>query len=352
MDPAIRTMLEAAILAPSGENSQPWRFRIDNKKIELWNDPASDQSLYNFEQRGSYIAHGAALENITIAAHTLGLEPKIGLFPDASKPDLVALVELDPTAPAEETLFPIISRRATNRKPYEAKPLSDEEIRMLQSVTTTSEILKLVTDESVKKTVAQAVSVNDKLVLQNKNIHDFFFSHVRWNEAESKEHPDGFYVPTLELLPPQLMGFKLFRRWGLVNMLNKLIGAANFVASENAKVFMQSAAMGAILIPQATPEHFVRAGRVVERIWLHATEMGLSFQPLVGGSFLTFNILAGKPKGFTEAEIGMLKEAHEKLKQVFGIREETIAMIFRIGKDGAPSARSPRFALEHFIKNG
>ena len=33
----IRTILEAAIQAPSGENAQPWSFRVSGTTIELYN---------------------------------------------------------------------------------------------------------------------------------------------------------------------------------------------------------------------------------------------------------------------------------------------------------------------------
>ena len=39
----IRKILEAAILAPSGENSQPWRFIVKNDEVILQNDPDSDR---------------------------------------------------------------------------------------------------------------------------------------------------------------------------------------------------------------------------------------------------------------------------------------------------------------------
>ena len=61
----IRQILESGIQAPSGENSQPWRFKRerngDVERVWLFNRPEADQSLYNYEQSGSYVAHGALL---------------------------------------------------------------------------------------------------------------------------------------------------------------------------------------------------------------------------------------------------------------------------------------------------
>jgi len=47
LDDQLKFLLGFAILAPSGHNSQPWRFRVEGKKIWICNNPESDQSPYN-----------------------------------------------------------------------------------------------------------------------------------------------------------------------------------------------------------------------------------------------------------------------------------------------------------------
>ena len=73
MSEDIRKILEAAILAPSGENSQPWRFIVKGNEVILKNDPESDRSLYNSGQRGSFIAHGVELFSCEIIEDILNL---------------------------------------------------------------------------------------------------------------------------------------------------------------------------------------------------------------------------------------------------------------------------------------
>lgn len=53
---SIQKILEIAVNAPSGENCQPWRFRVEGEKIWVYNNPESDQSLYNYAQCGSLVA--------------------------------------------------------------------------------------------------------------------------------------------------------------------------------------------------------------------------------------------------------------------------------------------------------
>lgn len=61
----IKKILEAAVQAPSGDNSQPWRFEIRDRdgEIRIFNIPERDKSLYNYGQMASCVAHGALIEN-------------------------------------------------------------------------------------------------------------------------------------------------------------------------------------------------------------------------------------------------------------------------------------------------
>ena len=51
----IEDILGTAIRAPSGDNCQPWRFRIKENMIDLFNQPEADETPYNFRQLGSMV---------------------------------------------------------------------------------------------------------------------------------------------------------------------------------------------------------------------------------------------------------------------------------------------------------
>jgi len=82
----IKKILEAAVHAPSGENCQPWRFEIRDGEIRIFNLPERDQSLYNYGQMASYVAHGALIENILIASSAFGYRARTNLFPQENDP--------------------------------------------------------------------------------------------------------------------------------------------------------------------------------------------------------------------------------------------------------------------------
>src|SRR5882672_7454414 len=115
----IDKILEAAIRAPSGENSQPWRFKVEGDRVWLLNYPDADRSLYNFHQNGSLVSHGTVIANMRIAAQHLGLEATVKLFPDDTKENLVATIDFKEVGPEVALLYDVIGKRVTNRKHYD-----------------------------------------------------------------------------------------------------------------------------------------------------------------------------------------------------------------------------------------
>ncbi len=343
MKDIIEKVLESAVLAPSGENCQPWKFSITGNQIFIFNVPESDTSPYNFRQNGSLVAHGALLENISIASSALGYKTKISLFPDQMKSDLVAIATLEKSSPTDENLFLYIDKRATNRKTYKNTFLTADQKNNLLNVA--DEIgqgkIILIEDAKQRDIVGQAVSVTDTFLFENKAMHDYFFSNIVWTEGEEKEKRHGLYIKTLELPPPVQAAFKLFKHWPVAKILT-IIGFPKVVAKGNAKIYSSGAATGIIVVDNNNPVDFVVAGRLMQRVWLRATKMGLSLQPVTGVLFLMQRVIAGDTENFSTLHINLLKDAYEKIKTVFGVKSGTIAMLFRIGEGDKPSAYSSR----------
>ncbi|HRO71697.1 MAG TPA: nitroreductase family protein, partial [Chitinophagaceae bacterium] len=101
-------ILDVARWAPSGDNTQPWRFEIiDNNHIAIHGYDTRDWCIYDFEGRASYMAHGALLETIRIAAAEYGL--KAVWMHRAGTPDTAPIydigLESDPTL-IQDPLYP------------------------------------------------------------------------------------------------------------------------------------------------------------------------------------------------------------------------------------------------------
>lgn len=365
----IEEVLKAGIRAPSGENSQPWRFKIEGERVWLFNRPEADQSLFNFHQNGSLVAHGALLANMKIAATHFGYDAKITFFPDKTKENLVATIDFkepEPEAAAKmqanpdyKLLFDAIAKRVTNRKHYDGTPLKPNEKQEIlasedwnKNAAATDDVVRLVMIEDHEKIadVARAASTSETMLVLNKHVHDFFFSHVRWTPEENESQPNGFFVPTLELNAQQAKGFRLLRHWNAARVLAKL-GVAKQVGKDNEDTYKTASAMFAVVMKDPEPKNLLRAGKVLEHAWLTATKLGLSVQPSTGALFLAEGIPHENWNSFSESQRNALLNARTTIYDIFNIdkHKEHIAVMFRVGRAEPPSAQAARFPLETFL---
>ena len=67
---AIDTLVRAATLAPSGDNTQPWSLEVNEeaRRLAFFVNETRDRSPMNAGQRMARIAIGSAVENVLQAA--------------------------------------------------------------------------------------------------------------------------------------------------------------------------------------------------------------------------------------------------------------------------------------------
>ncbi len=353
MDAVLRSLVQAAIEAPSGENAQPWRFKMNNRSVYVYNNSSSDRSLYNFNNFGQLVCEGAALENMLIQADALGYEIALNMFPDPLDPECIARLDVgNAKQPSNADLAGVIPTRTTNRKPYKKTPVQPADMDAVRASVPFFEKTGLLftwhADQKEMQALARVGSTNEEIMLGNQELHDFFFSHITWTKEEDAKKKLGFYIKTLELPPPIEGLFKIIQNWNVMKILKK-VGFPAFVGTGNAGIYSSSAAIGTIAIPAITKENLVLAGRAFERIWITAAARGIHLQPLTGTMFM--NIFAENvPEGhFSSAERALLKKRIGELRSVTGRTDSHVVVMYRMGYGDAPSARASRFALEDLL---
>lgn len=340
----IKKIIKAGTMAPSGDNSQPWRFEIKQNELRVFNLPDRDNPFLNFGQRGSYIAHGGLIENIDIAASNLGYDTDIVLFPDNTDDEFVARIIFERNENREKDLsYNFIFTRHTNRKPYKNDKLdsAQKEYIINSSDQIKDGFVKLIDDEEKKKTAGRSGSSAEIVILENKTLHGYLFDHVVWSEKEEKQKRTGLYINTMEFNPVQRTLFKLARNWHIMKLAIK-IGFPKFIAKEDAKLYSTGAVLGVIVVKNSSKEDYIYAGRLMQRVWLKTEKMGLALQPVTATLFFMQRILANDMGNMTVHHIELLKSAYRDIQDVFDVKSGTIAMMFRIGYADEPTARSSR----------
>ncbi|MGW1347361.1 hypothetical protein ACWCOV_40355 [Kribbella sp. NPDC002412] len=128
-------LLRAAVAAPSMHNSQPWKFRFRGWVVEVHRDRAREQPAEDPDRRMLFLALGAAIFNLRVAAARLGLTAAARSVIDRHRPDLVAELNLAPGGPDVEQLRPLapyVVQRRTNRQPYDERRLPDDVRTLLE----------------------------------------------------------------------------------------------------------------------------------------------------------------------------------------------------------------------------
>jgi hypothetical protein len=201
--------------------------------------------------------------------------------------------------------------------------------------------LKLVDNKDQVQALALVGSMNERIVFENPLLHQFLFSHITWTKAEAEQKSIGFYIKTLGMPAPAELSFKLFRHWPVVRALNH-VGLSKAIWKQNGHTYAQSAAMGIVIVPGDTPTDFVTAGRITQRVWLTATKLDMSLQPMTGVLFFMQSILAGETKDFSPDQVQRVRESFATIQDIFHVAAGTIPMMFRLGFGGSPDARSPK----------
>ncbi|WP_328457825.1 Acg family FMN-binding oxidoreductase [Amycolatopsis sp. NBC_00438] len=136
LDPdQVKSVLGAAVLAPSTHNTQPWRFRCTPAGLELHADPDRALPVADADRRELLLSCGAALFNLRTAIHALGAHPATTLLPRRDDPTLLAVVRPFSARKPDQRLVRLadaIPRRHTNRTPFDAAVIPDAVVAELR----------------------------------------------------------------------------------------------------------------------------------------------------------------------------------------------------------------------------
>lgn len=107
-------LVENAVKAPSGHNTQPWKFENIEDGIVIHPDFSRALPIVDFDNHALYISLGCALENIVFAAKRKGYECKVDYPEDENGAITVKLNPAVTRSPSNEDLFDFIAIRQVN----------------------------------------------------------------------------------------------------------------------------------------------------------------------------------------------------------------------------------------------
>jgi len=347
----IAEIVKAAIVAPSGGNAQPWKFVYTDKGLFIFHDEHFSYSLLDFNHLGSYIAIGAAVENITIKAAAMNLHTSNTFFPVKDNTKLVSHIRFTATEnpDVKRQLEPGLSIRVTNRELTVRENLPAEFLTNIQSSIESYQGagLLIIEDEHRMKELGKLLAKAEMLrIIHPRGHYDTFTNELRWTAEETTEKRDGLDVNTLGASNSELAALKIASDTRAIAFLRQLKGGNAFTRSVNKSVSFSSA-LGIVSMPNYSETDFLSGGAAVERIWIEANLAGVSFQPISQLVFMLARLEHSEAVSGDELYNQQVKELGEELYQLIPeLQNRQPVFIFRLSKAGEPRLRSLRRSLE------
>ncbi len=348
----VQTLVSYAIMAPSGGNAQAWRFVFKDNRLYCYFVRERSGVFLDYKDLASYLAFGAVAENIDLVCEQLGLKAEFSLLPDAAHPELAMVVSFAPSVePALNTeLFNAIAKRLTNRKIGPRQPLTaGDDQRMCADAKVRGGRLQWLTEATQLEAMADILGPGDRLRFVSKVMHPELIHEIRWSPVEVEQTRDGIDVATLELSAVDLIGLRLASSMGVMDLVGK-VGGGRSLEKPARKMIASASAVGLIT---CSGEHNFRSmiagGRAMQRVWLRATALGYSFQPMTALICLFWRLLDGAPN-LKPREKEVLEELRAQYLKLFDVtHHDAEIMLFRIARVEPPTAHSLRLKVQEVL---
>lgn len=260
-----RELVRYATLAPSGHNTQPWKFRIQDNIIRISADQSRSLAVVDPEDREKLISLGAALENLALASAHAGLSADIAIFPSGEPENLRVTLTPGETAP-DDTLFNAIPKRQCTRSLYDGQPIPPADLEKLRSVPLLEgATLHLFDGADQIEPLIELVKAGNQSQYSDKAFVKELIGWLRFNDQEAGDRRDGLFTrctgnPTV----PRWLG-ELFVGFSTPESMSKT----------DEKNLRSSAGVLVLATAGDHPIDWVTAGRQVQRFLLTATALNI-----------------------------------------------------------------------------
>jgi len=262
----LRFVVNYAVLAPSGHNTQPWLFRIADTELQLLADRTRALPVVDPHDRALTISCGAALDHLSVAARRFGRDLSIDELP-GNDPDHLATVRLRnevTPGPEDIALFEAIPNRRTTRAMFDARNLPTtllEDCCALAEKNGTE--LAIIQEEPHRSEIADLVAEGDRTQFSVPGFRRELAAWVHSRRGASRDGMSGENFGMPDLLSP--VGALVIRTFDLGN------GVA---AGDRKKIVEGSPVLAVFSTEDDEITDWIATGRALSRVLLKLTASG------------------------------------------------------------------------------
>lgn len=346
----IEQILELARWAPSGDNSQPWRFAISNaSELVVHGFDTREYCVYDFDGRPSQISLGAMLETLRIAASAHRLRADVSRRLDSPDAKPTFDVRLIPDALVEPSpLLSSIVQRTVQRRAMRSLKISAQQKAELEASLGAG--YRVVWRESFADRARMALLLfrNAKIRLTMPEAYPVHRDIIEYGAAFSTDRiPDQ----AIGLDPVTIRTMRwVMASWSRVKFFNTFLGGTILPRIELDLLPGVACAAHFVIVAAQPPmsiDDFVDAGAALQRFWLTATRSQLYVQPEMTPLIFSWYVRAGRRFSTVSTLWDQALDLTQRLSGFLGADDARSAVFLgRIGTGPAPTARSLRLPLD------
>jgi nitroreductase len=262
--PEAREFVRYATLAASSHNTQPWRFRIAEKQIDISPDISRRLPVVDADDHHLFASLGCAAANLELAALTCGQGGELTF--NAANGGAIQFAHTA-TAETSSALFDAIPKRQSTRADYDGRTVSPADLQILVAAGTMSGVdLVLITDRAQIDRIRDLVVAGNSAQMADAAFMRELKQWLRFNARDALQSGDGLFSAS--------SGNPTLPAWIGRSMFDYFVSAKG----ENERYARQIASSAGIAVfvgQRDDAEHWVLAGRACQRFALQATALGL-----------------------------------------------------------------------------
>ena len=266
---ALTNLVRLATLAPSGHNTQPWKFAVAPNEIRIYPDLTRRVPAVDPDNRELWISLGGALENLLIAAERAGYQPET-VYSLATIGEEHIAVSLRQTGakPVEKSLFfDAIPVRQCTRSEYDGKPVAVADLKKLEAAATGAGISPMLfTSAATIEPMLDYVNAGNDRQMTDPNFKRELTDWIRFSNGEAIEKMDG--------LASRASGNPSVPRWLAKLFIGSLLNPKTETEKDD-KLIRSSSGMMLLVSPKNDKTAWIETGRAYERFALLSTAMNL-----------------------------------------------------------------------------
>lgn len=267
METEIKTILECAIKAPSGHNTQPWKFRVIDHTVEILPDYSRRLPVVDADDHALFISLGCALENLLIAARQFAWKTKVSFHLEHPGEERIVVSLEKGMQISENGLFESIPIRQSTRNEYDGKAIPQEDWEKIKKTAQQEDVSVLVFNEPEDiKSITPFVKEGAKSQFENKDFVEELIHWIRFNESKAEKTGDG--------LSSKVSGNPSVPEW-LGKIFMGLSISPEKEANKYEGLILHSSGLMLFIAKRNDKKAWINVGRSFERAMLQATALGV-----------------------------------------------------------------------------